>query len=452
MPGEERRDLWELLPELERQEHRILKRVRGEEASLLRTGVALVDYAVDQVRYFLEGWRGLRADGLTDLAALEQAEFLSLPECLRQAKRQWKKDLLLKYAGSRQWFCWQRVLDARRPTDEVNVLPRQPGWPGATVQLSPYPSSQRLPKGAMVTLEAAMHPNPGLQPSPVHPVRKLQFIQGLGDQFIERVITWSLELVLFHKKRSRPPLRIFIDPPWDFDVEAARVALRNLAAQLEATAESAARRPDPPPEEAIGVCRRDAEAVRAAADRLGPASASERAVILQRCFSLPGAIHLSAVTSLTEDLPPDRMGALIGFRLRKAGLLSVREGRRIDKYAERLLLMAHEDLTPAGAKQMGKKLATFVRPLRQESLTSYERKMLRRIRSPRPPKEKVGKVLRDLAAQRRMNLRTIYRRFATFIKERGLIRDRRAVRLFGRTLGGRRNFERADQTGGQGQA
>ncbi len=433
MPGEETRDLWEFLPELERQQHRILKRMRDEEASLLRTGVALVDYAVDQVRFFFEAWRGLRADGLTDLAALERAEFLSLPECLRQAKTQWKKDLLLKFAGSRQWFCWQRVLDARGPTDEVNVLPRQPNWPGATIQLSPFPSSQRLSKGAMVALEAAMHFNPGLQPSPVHPMRKLNLTQGLWDQLIERAMAWSLELVFFHKCRGHP-LRIFIDPPWDFNLEATRVALRNLAAQLEATAESAARWPDPPPEEAIEQCRRDAEAVRAAADRLGPASPSERAAILQRCFTLPGAIHLSAVTSITEDLPPNRMAELIGFRLRKAGLLSVREGQRIDEYAERLLLMAHKDLTSVGAKRMRGKLATFVRPLRQESLTNYERKMLRGIRSPRPPKEQVGRALHDLAAQRRMNLRTIYRRFATFIKERGLPRNRRAVRLFGRTL------------------
>jgi len=165
---------------------------------------------------------------------------------------------------------------------------------------------------------------------------------------------------------------------------------------------------------------------------------------------LPGMIFLSPVEFITADSPPHRLALLLGLELRRAGLLSVREGRQLDKYAEQLLLADYPELAGTEARQLLRRLTTFVRPLRQESLTGYERKVLRGVRFPRPPKAQVGKALQRLAAQRGMNLRTVYRHYATFIKERGLARDLRSVRLFARSLRRRSDSEKTGPTDGQG--
>ncbi|MFI5342089.1 MAG: hypothetical protein ACHQ7N_19905, partial [Candidatus Methylomirabilales bacterium] len=308
---------------------------------------------------------------------------------------------------------------------------------------------QRVPSAVIVTLEATMHTNPGLQPSPVHPMRKLRLTPAPRDQLIDRTTAWSLAL-MFLRKRRRRPLHLLIDPPWDFDLGAAQAALREGADELEALADAASRGPKPWRVEITERWRVDIKYLRAAADRLGPASPSKRPAILQRCFSLPGTIFLSPVAFITADLPPARLALLLGLELRRAGLLSVREGRQFDKYAVGQLLMDHPDLTPSEAKRMLRPLATFVRPLRQDSLTSYEHKVLKGIRSPRSLKTQVGKALKRLAAQHGMNLRTVYRHYATFIKKRGLARERGSVQLFARSLRRRCDSEKAGPTEGQG--
>jgi len=230
---------WDLIPVLEGQEREICRRLEAEDASFRRIGIPLIDYAVDQVRFFLEAVRLLRAQGLTEWAVLERAELLSLPECLRRAHAPWQRERLITEAREREWSCWQRVLDARDPASEVGVVPRHAHWPPPTIQFSPYPStvvgSQDLT--FVVTLEADVAFAYGLPRNPVHPFRELTPECG-----------WYLQLVF-----AAGSVRILIDPPWQRDVPAAQASLRAMANHLEQLAESAAGVRNAPPAEARSI-------------------------------------------------------------------------------------------------------------------------------------------------------------------------------------------------------
>ncbi len=412
----------ELLAELEQQEADIRRCLESEEPSLLGTGVPMIDYAVDQVRFFRAAWRKLKSEGLSDLQVLERAALLSLPQCLRQADSKWKRELILEHALSGQWLCWQRALDARHPGDRPGVLPRHPGAPQPMLQLSPYPSGQTLRKGPLVHLEADVSLALGLAPSPVHPIRSLA--PGLA---------WSLHLRFFHQHRWCP-LDVIVDPPWDFNLQVVQEALRGMAQRLESLSEGASRVPDPPPSAVLGHWKATADELRAAAEELSTATGAERAVILQRCFALPGTLYLSPVAFVTEDMPPALMAELIGWNLKRVGLLSVREVRRFERYAELRRLSTRPDLSPSEARRLGKRLADFQRPLRHSSVTRYEAKVLRGLRDSRPYPPRLGERLHRLAGKYGLHLRTVYRRFGAFLHARGLGRDERGFRSFARLL------------------
>jgi hypothetical protein len=409
---------------LTEQAGRIRGRLEREEPDLLRSGVPMIDYAVDQVRFFRQAWVELKAAGLSDAAALERAEFLSLPECLRQAPEDWKQQLVLQYAFSKQWCGWQRALAARHATDHdrIGVHPRYPDLPGPGVLLSPYPSTVTLPPGPLVTLEANVQMDVGASPSPLHPTRPLA--PGL---------TWFLTLVFFHVSRWRPVV-VLIDPPRDLDPVAAQRSLRDLASQVEAAADAAHSAPTPPSEDALKHWRQTAEILRHAADRIIAVSASERAGILQRCFSLPLTAYFAPVLFITEDMPPEVMAMFIGFGLKQAGLLSGPEARIFDRFVEQRCLKDHPELFPAHGRQLAGRMARFRRPLRYRSVTRYERLVLRAIQYPRPRKPGVGPLLRALASRHGLHIRKVYRDFASFLAATGLPRGREAFRRFARRV------------------
>jgi len=417
---------WGLFHELERQAFQIRQRLEAEEASLLRTGVAMIDYAIDQVRFFLEAWRSLKAAGLTDLEALDRAELLTLPECLRQAKTTWQKERLIADAASGQWRLWQRGLFARRPDTDLGLLPRDAELAGQCIQLCPYPTAVTIAPAAVPLLEASIQHDHRLRPSPIHPIRPLQ--PGL---------CWSLQLDFFHLHRLHRGsgcLTVLIDPPWDFDLMEALVALRARADAVEAGIESARRVPHPPPEEVLQQWRAAAAALRADVGRLAQANPSERAAILQRWFAQPETMYFSPVAFVTEDMPPDVMAELIGLRLKAGGLLSVREARRFDEFVVTRHLKDRSDLSVEEAREVRTRLARFQRPLRQESVSRYEAKVLKGIRHRRPTRPRVGKHLQRIAAKHGLHVRTVYQHFRTFLKERRLPRDAGAVRAFARSF------------------
>ncbi len=418
---------WELMPELERQEFQIRQRLQAETASLLRTGVAMIDYAIDQVRFFLEAWRSLKAAGVTDLDALDRAELLTLPEGLRYAKTSWKKERLLADAASRQWRLWQRVLFAHRPDIDVGLLRRDAELAGQCIQLWPYPASVAIPPASVLPLlEVSIEQDHGLRPSPVHPIRPLQ--PGL---------CWSLQLDFFHLHRVHRGtccLTVLIDPPWDFDLAEALAALRARADAIEAGIEAARRVSHPPPEDVIQQWRVAAAALRADVGRLAQANPSERAAILQRWFAQPETMYLTPVSFVTADMPPDLMAELMGLKLKEVGLLSVRETRRFDEFVVARHIKDQSDLSVEEARELGARLARFQRPLRQQSVTRYEAKVLKGIRHRRPTRPRFGKRLQRIALKHKLHVRTVYQHFRTFIRERRLPRDARALRRFARSF------------------
>jgi hypothetical protein len=418
---------WELLPELEQQEFRIRQRLEPETALLLRTGVAMIDYAVDQIRFFLEARRSLKAAGLTDLDALDRAELLTLPECLHHAKTAWQRERLLALAVSRQWRLWQRVLFARHPNMDVGLLRRDAELAGQCIQLWPYPASVAIPPAAVLPLlEASVTHDHGLRPSPVHPIRSLQ--PGL---------CWSLQLDFFHLQRVHRGnccLTVIIDPPWDFDLVQVVAALRARADEVEAGIEAARYVPHPPPEEVIRQWRAGADALRADVGRLAQVNPSERAAILHRWFAQPETMYLSPIAFVTEDMPPDVMAELMGSQLKAVGLLSVREARRFDEFVVARLLKDRPDLRVEEAREVGARLAHFQRPLRQRSVSRYEAKVVKGVRIPRPARPRLRKQLQRIAAKHMIHERTVYQRFRTFIETRGLRRDAAAVKRFARSV------------------
>ncbi len=416
----------ELLPALEQEEAEILGRLQAEETPWLRTGVPMIDYAIDQVRFFQEAWRKLKATGLTDLEALDRAELLTLPECLRQAKSRWQRERLLADAASGQWRLWQRVLFARRPDMNVGLLRRDAELAGQSIQLWPYPTAVTIPAASVPLLEASIEQDHELQPSPVHPIRSLQ--PGL---------CWSLKLDFFplHRlNRGSGGLTVLIDPAWEFDLAEALTALRARADDVEAGIELARRAPHPPPEGVIQQWRAQAAALRWDVERFAHATPSERAAILHRCCAQPETMYLTPVAFVTEDMAPDVMAELMGFPLKAVGLLSVREARRFDEFAVVRHLKDRSDLTVAEARAVRARLARFRRPLRQRSVSGYEAKVVKGLRHPRRGRPRLRKQLQRIATKHQIHERTVYQRFRTFIETRGLRRDAAAVKRFARSF------------------
>ncbi len=178
-------------------------------------------------------------------------------------------------------------------------------------------------------------------------------------------------------------------------------------------------------------------------------SASDRAVILQQCFSLPLMWYLSPVFFITEDMPADVMAMLIGFRLKERGLVDVGEARTFDRFVEVRGLKDHPDLSVSGARQLRARMARFLRPLRYKSVTGYERLVLKGIQSPRRRKGGVGKLLSALAARHGLHLRKVYRDFRHFLATQRLPRNREAFWRFARTVrrARRREGSRDNTTG-----
>ncbi len=129
--------------------------------------------------------------------------------------------------------------------------------------------------------------------------------------------------------------------------------------------------------------------MQAAAEILGRAGTAERATILEHLFSLPGTVWMAAVEVLTDDLPPERLGVMLGFAFDRRGMLSVRETKQLRKAAAAVLEHWRASRYPQRevgwekARQLVTRLARLRRPLQPASVFAYLAKLLRGVRSPR---------------------------------------------------------------------
>jgi hypothetical protein len=138
---------WEVEVETERAEGEILQELRSS-PEFIRTGIEVLDYLVDQLRFLKAGLGHAERRGLRGLPALDWAGYLSWPETQRLAQTQWRRDLVKRYAFETPAWLWQRALHARQPDDPVNVGPsREDIWYPPELQLGPYPSELHLTPG-----------------------------------------------------------------------------------------------------------------------------------------------------------------------------------------------------------------------------------------------------------------------------------------------------------------
>src|SRR5215470_4696449 len=182
-------NLEQLRRDIEVAEARLRRNLEGRARWRPPTGVELVDVLVEQFVFLQAARAQARARGLQGLAALEWAEYLSWPECKRQAGPAWRQALLTRYAFEEPSCGWQQALQARFQGDAVGVGPPRNvlNWFPMGLQFGPYPVPQgrgRWTKRLQVgVLEAHIKFDPWTSPDALFPVRRL-----------EGPLTWQLEL------------------------------------------------------------------------------------------------------------------------------------------------------------------------------------------------------------------------------------------------------------------
>jgi hypothetical protein len=345
-------------------------------SELIRTGIEVIDYLVDQVRFLKAALADAERRGLRGLSALEWAAYLSWPETQRLAKTQWRRDLVRRYAFETPTAWWQRALQARRPDDPVNVGPsREEIWRPPSLQLGPYPSELHPTKLAPATLEAHIQFDAWTTPGPLAPVRRLN-----------RAMTWQLQVSVARLYRPRFwAMDIVIDEPRTYSAEEARTTLLARVAQLESMVRSAESDPSGVPSAVVAQWRQGVEFLQAAAGRIGQGT-RDRATLLDLCFSIPGTWWFGPVEILTDDLPPEWLGVMLGFAFDRRGLLSVRDGKLLRKVAAAVFdhwqntKYRDHEVSPKTTQLVVARLSQVRRLLQPSSLFAYVARLTRRRR------------------------------------------------------------------------
>lgn len=369
------KDPWELEEELYRAERAIVQKLEAT-STFVRTEIHVVDFLVDQLRFAEAGLAEAERRGLRGLPALEWVEYLSWPECWRQAKTEWRRALLRRHAFEEQSCLWQAALYARRPGDDIGVgPPRRLTFP-FPLRLGPYPSRYGLTRQAKASLEAeiAFDPEGYGAPGPLRPVRRLTPV------FSWRLVASAANLYdgQFH------PVQIVIDEPRDYSAEHARQLLLAQAAHQHAALEAARQATPPLDQAALARWQQQIEILRAAAEAIPKVGTRERGMILDHFFTLPDTAWMTAVEVLTDGLPPDWLGVFLGFALERKGLLSVREGKRLRKVVAVVLSRWQDVHHPRHefniekAAQAVERLSRVRRLLQPKSLYQYVAKLIRK--------------------------------------------------------------------------
>ncbi len=367
---------WELEQELYRAEREIVRQLK-DTAPFIPTGIDLVDFLVDQLRFAEAGRAQAERRGLQGLPALEWVEYLSWPECWRLAKTGWRRALLRQHAFEEQSCLWQAALHAHHPGDQVGVgPPRRLTFP-FPLRLGPYPSRYRLTRQAKASLEAEIAFDPkgdGVPPGPVRPVRRLNPVYSW------RLVASAANLYdgQFH------PVQIVIDEPRDYSAADTRQLLLAQAAHQQATLEAARQATPPPDPAALARWRQRIDILTAAAEAIPQVGTRERGLILGHFFTLPDTAWMTAVEVLTDGLPPDWLGVFLGFALERKGLLSVRERKRLRKVGAAVFSQWQSVYYPQRELQTGEaseavgRLSRVRRLLQPKSLYQYLGKSMRR--------------------------------------------------------------------------
>jgi hypothetical protein len=339
--------------------------------------VGLVDLLVDQFVFFQAARAQARARGLEGLAALEWAEYLSWPECKRQAGPAWRQALLRRFAFEEPSCWWQRVLQARFQGDQVGVGPPRNAinWFPIGLQFGPYPvrhETGRWTKRLQVgVLEAHVKFDPWTEPDALIPVRRL-----------EGPLTWQLELWAARKyDRSFGHARVIIDQPRGYDREHVLERLQQVIGDLMARLQQQG---DGLPPHVLEAWKRTVGRWQQAfRDFEGAATTRRRAEAFADHAALPLEVLLGEIDVVPEDLRIEWFGMYLGFLLERRDVLSVRESQKLHLSAEQIVEYWQEKRFPRrrldrqAAQRVVDRLANFVRPLTGKSVFEYLAKATR---------------------------------------------------------------------------
>jgi len=335
----------------------------------MRAGIGVVEYLADQMRFFQAATTQATRRGLSGLAALEWAEYLSWPECCRRADRAWKRDLLRRYAFQQPAGLWQAALTAHRADDAVGIGPPRNAefCLPPILQFGPYPSRYRPTAKAPACLRAHLRFDTGTQPSPLVPVRRLN-----------GAAVWTLEMSTAWLYDGRfMAIDILIDERRDYSPEVARTTLHMLADQWEQTLAIAETTVPSISAAAAAEWRAEIGRIRTAADEIGRARKRDRAMMLEMFNVVPGTLRLGPVEVLPDDLPDEWFEIFLGFALAREELLSVREKKQLHKAAVSVLMhwqasrYPQRELDERHAEQIVDRLSNVRRLLGAKSLFAY---------------------------------------------------------------------------------
>jgi hypothetical protein len=357
--------------DIETAEAKLRLKVEAQAQSRRQTGVRLVDLLVDQFVFFKAARVQASTRELQGLAALEWPEYLSWPECKRQAGPAWRQRLLKRYAFEEPSCWWQRALQARKPGDQVGIGPPRNAinWYPMGLQFGPYPTlhgagrwTKRLQTGA---LEAHIQFDPWTEPDALFPVRRL-----------EGPLTWQLELAVARMYAgSFRHARVLIDEPRGYDrahlIERLQRLIGDLVERLQRQGEGLPPHAIEAWKRTIGRCQmalRDFE--RATTTRRRAKAFADHTV-------LPLEVLMGQIDVIPEDIPIAWVGICLGFILERRGVLSVRECQTLHLQAEQFVedwqekRFSRRRLDGAAARRIVDRLANLDRPLMGRSVLKY---------------------------------------------------------------------------------
>jgi hypothetical protein len=176
---------------------------------------------------------------------------------------------------------------------------------------------------------------------------------------------------------------VIVDEPRTYSAPEARDVLLAHAEQWETTLEAATMGSMPLAADAAAQWRKGIDEIRAAADVIIRVGTRKRATMLELLFRVPGTIWFTPVDVLTDNLPPEWFGVMLGFAFERRGVLSVREKKQLHRTAAIVFEASqttpypNRDIMPRQTSLIVDRLAKLRRLLQPASLFAYLAQMTR---------------------------------------------------------------------------